>query len=584
MSQYSIQARARILKRLGLPGDLPTSSAQSILWNPDNWTPEIIAAHSRHIADHRANNPYFEKTFTGETASPLYKGFYPEDLTKPQAAAPKTKEKPTVSASEPAAVPVGIPEGADKKTYGYFKDDGSLETDPVKIAAAMRIVYKGSKAYYNDNGTERSKMVDTDLPSLVYKHPTSKASVEITANRPWKNKENPGYFLSKDREEGGDLYDNADYGNRLGVSSLVHNVRTAYPEKDYNYAPINGPLSTVPMRDGTPGPSLHASEFTEDLLRTHYAPRAAAIIAARHEILNSKTNGDTKNTAEEDTRIYRAGNGYSAEAQPEEESIPQPEPIAAPSSQLDGSSNVGQQFKDLKSEEASTDGQAKWGERTGPVVEPSEGSYANPWPAVRCGFCGDVMPGQHYADNHASESAVCAKARNADPRSNWAKSIGITKNFVAFDRSTWSKEVKTRSERFQEVNGPVHPETGEAVHTGPTEITPRNPEYGDGDQEPTREDVLRMWGDFRPNDLEYYMEKHGISEDELKPRGEYDANKEASAEPAAAPKPLTCTFCGETSSDESSFKKEHQIVSNGWCKSVVDAHNSLNPKFPINVQ
>jgi hypothetical protein len=153
-----------------------------------------------------------------------------------------------------------------------------------------------------------------------------------------------------------------------------------------------------------------------------------------------------------------------------------------------------------------------------------------------------------------------------------------------------------------------------------------------------------MWGDFRPNDLEYYMEKHGISEDELKPRGEYDANKEVSAESATeaepmpdrvgmvhtdavrhlinnglakdynsgsaivstfthtgsnvvlkrevddyvskakAAKPLTCTFCGETSSDESSFKKEHQIVSNGWCKSVVDAHNSLNPKFPINVQ
>ena len=140
------------------------------------------------------------------------------------------------------------------------------------------------------------------------------------------------------------------------------------------------------------------------------------------------------------------------------------------------------------------------------------------------------------------------------------------------------------------------------------------------------------------------MEKHGISEDELKPRGEYDSGKEASAEPATeeepmpdrvgmvhtyavrhlinnglakdynsgsaivstfthtgsnvvlkrevddyvskakAAKPLTCTFCGETSSDESSFKKEHQIVSNGWCKSVVDAHNSLNPKFPINVQ
>lgn len=429
MSQYSIQARARILKRLGLPGDLSISSGRSILWNPNNWTPEIIAAHARHIADHRANNPYFEKTFTGEARNPLNEGFYPEDLTKPQAASPKTEEKPAVSSSqptiEPAVVPAGIPKGADKKTYGYFKDDGSLETDPVKIAAAMSIVYKGAKAYYNDNGTERSRMVDTDLPSLVYKHPTSKASVEVTARRAWRNKENPGYFLSKDREEGGDLYDNADYGNRLSVSSHVDNVRTAYPEKQYNYAPITSPLSTVPMKDGTPEATLHASEFTEDLLRTHYAPRAAAIIAARHEILNSKANGDTKNTAEEDTRIYNAGNGYSAEAQPEEEPMPQPqsdmfgkmlqaaEDYPAPSSQLDGSSNVGQQFKDLTSEE--------------------------------------------------------------------------------------------------------------------------------------------------------------------------EAAKEETT-PAPTVKPLTCTFCGETSPDEESFKRDHQIFSNGWCKSVVDAHNALNPKFPINVQ
>ena len=125
MSQYSQQARARILKRLGLPEDLGGKSAHDILWDTDNWTPEIIAAHARHIADHRQNNPYFEKTYTGAANNPLYKGYYPEDLAKPQTTSPKTEEKTPTPASSPTVVPMGIPEGADKKTYGFFKDDGS---------------------------------------------------------------------------------------------------------------------------------------------------------------------------------------------------------------------------------------------------------------------------------------------------------------------------------------------------------------------------------------------------------------------------------------------------------------------------
>jgi hypothetical protein len=468
-------------------------------------------------------------------------------------------------------------------------------------------------------------------------------------------------------------------------------------------------------------------------------------------------SGDSNESETTQPDTVNPASSSVAEAQSEEEPMPQPqsdmfgkmlqaaEDYPAPTSQLDGSSNVGQQFKDLESEEDPTDGKPEWpAEHTGPIIEPTEPSYANPWPKVRCAFCGDEMPGQHYAANHgsSSESPVCTKARNADPRSDWAKSIGITPKFRSFDRSTWSKEVKDRSNNYQAANGPVHPDTGEAVHTGPTELTPRNPEYRDGEQEPTREDVLKHWSDFRPSDLDYYMEKHGISEDELKPRAEVRAQEEASGpspkvssgpfetdvdaiksrfkistnlfghkvatytsptangltdlrlkfnihpnyevdkkyqkkygkyfadrmdengqpkpgfgytvdhtmpepklpngrtisydtvhvgdeysfdtalnmvashisrfhkyanelsdpnyvypskrEKTASPveeqpakpagKPLTCTFCGETSPDEESFKRDHQIYSNGWCKTVVDAHNSLNPQFPINVQ
>ena len=245
-------------------------------------------------------------------------GRYDEPYKSQGTSAESTTNETPVStpavASAPASTPTSIPakpvkQGPKDKNFGYFKENGDLEDDPEKIAAAMSIVYKGVKNYYtDDNGKEKTKMVDTDLPSLVYNHPTSKAKVDIKASRVWRNRENPGYFLSVDREQGGNLYDNADYGNRLIVQPSVYNVRTRYTgaEKEYNYVPLSSPGSTVSMKDGTPGPNLHASEFTEDFLRTHYAPQAAAVIAARHAILNSKAKGDTKNTDEEDDRIYRA--------------------------------------------------------------------------------------------------------------------------------------------------------------------------------------------------------------------------------------------------------------------------------------
>jgi hypothetical protein len=39
----------------------------------------------------------------------------------------------------------------------------------------------------------------------------------------------------------------------------------------------------------------------------------------------------------------------------------------------------------------------------------------------------------------------------------------------------------------------------------------------------------------------------------------------------------SCQFCGGSSRDEEEFKTNHKIMSNGWCKSAVDKHNSIHP-------
>lgn len=166
-----------------------------------------------------------------------------------------------------------------------------------------------------------------------------------------------------------------------------------------------------------------------------------------------------------------------------------------------------------------------------PIREPEDHGYAFPWPSVKCAFCGDIMAGQHFHANHgATENGICIKAAYADPRSQWAKNIGIDEKFNEMDPSTWSPEVERRAMNALEVNGPVHPETDEPVHTGKYSLTLRNPQYEDGEEEPSREEIIKNGFQYDPATLEYYKNIHQITDAELKG----DVSRETSAGPTGS--------------------------------------------------
>jgi hypothetical protein len=169
----------------------------------------------------------------------------------------------------------------NKPGFGLYKDNGELETDAEKIAASMKI----------SRGDGSS--TDSDLPVLSYNNPKSKLKYKSEAYRMWPDGPK-GYFLAKDAEEGGDLYERGDYKNRLHTSHTINGIKSPKEEgydKEHNYRIVGDVISGIPATDGEAVHSLHASQYTEDYLRNTMALEVAKHIAKRHQILNDRAKG-----------------------------------------------------------------------------------------------------------------------------------------------------------------------------------------------------------------------------------------------------------------------------------------------------
>lgn len=169
-----------------------------------------------------------------------------------------------------------IPKGEDPKTYGFFKKDGSFETDPEIIARA--ITFKPGKAWNKETERRSGNFLGYYYPT--YKHP--KSGVRTGEDFSHDFSDSPAW---KDRKGSKTV--------EVWINGLEDRGSGALEDDHYYRTTVRSP-SFDTWDEATP-------EFT----MKHLVMPMAIAIGKRHEVLNDRAkNGNSASIAVSDATPY----------------------------------------------------------------------------------------------------------------------------------------------------------------------------------------------------------------------------------------------------------------------------------------